>query len=72
MTSYDNLIAEGKIIGKAEGIAEGIAEGKAKIKYEIVKKAILKGYPVEEIADLVGISGQEVKKIIKEIESKKK
>ena len=60
MTSYDNLIAEGKIIGKGE------------TKYEIVKKAHLKGYPVEEIADLVGISGQEVKKIIEEIESKKK
>ena len=68
MTSYDNLIAEGKIIGKVEGKAEAMSE----IKYEIVKKAHLKGYPVEEIADLVGISGQEVRKIIEEIESKKK
>lgn len=63
MTSYDNLIAFGKLEGKAEGTTE--------TKYEVVKKAHSKGYPAEEIADLVGIPIQKVMEMIKEIESKK-
>jgi predicted transposase YdaD len=78
MTSYYNLIAFGKIKGieegraegKAEGIAEGKAEGITKAKYEVVKKAHLKGYPVEEIADLVGMPIQRVMEMIKEINSR--
>jgi len=66
LNSYRDLknsldYAEAK--GKAEGIAEGIAEGKAEGKVEIVKKAKVLGFSIEQIQQLTNLSIEEIEKI---------
>ncbi len=51
-------------------LQEEILEEKIKIeKLEIAKKSLKKGYPIEEIAEITGLSLEEVKKIEAEIKS---
>ena len=60
---------EGLLEGKAEGIAAGIAAGEAKGKaegkveerYQIAKKLLLKNMSIEEIADITGLSVDEIR-----------
>lgn len=56
--------ARGEARGKAEGIAEGIIKGENNMKYYIIKK-MLGRYPNEEIADISGLSVEEIEEIAK-------
>ncbi|MDR2563960.1 MAG: hypothetical protein LBC98_08480, partial [Prevotellaceae bacterium] len=51
--------------GRAEGEAIGRAEGEAKGKAEVVIRAAKKGYSLEDISDLTGLSLTEIDAILK-------
>ena len=53
-------IAEGKAAGIAEGKAAGIAEGKTEEKIEIARKMKLKGIEADMIAEVTGLSKEEI------------
>lgn len=55
---------EGKKEGRKEGRKIGIEEGKRDKEIEIVKKLNSLNTPIEKIAEIVGLSTEEVKKII--------
>ena len=56
--------AKGRAEGKAEGRAEGRAEGEAKAIFAMYKK----GYPVEQIADIMDKTVEETVLIIEKME----
>ena len=62
-TATDKARAEGRAEGKAEGKAEGRAEGKTEANIENAIKMKTKGYPIEDIADITGLSREEIEKI---------
>ena len=47
----------------AEGKAEGLDEGKTKGKNEIAINLLKKNYPIEEIAEITGLTEKEIKKL---------
>ena len=49
----------------AEGKAEGRAEGRAEERAEIVQKMLAKGMNTEDVAELTGLSTEEIRKLIK-------
>ena len=55
---------EGKMEGRAEGIAEGRAEGRAEGKVErnveIARNMKAKGYAIHDIADITGLTAEEI------------
>ena len=55
---YDIKNATAK--GKAEGLAEGEAKGEAKALYDTARKMKAKGYPAEAIAEMTGLSAEEI------------
>ena len=63
--------AEGREEGRAEGRAEGIVEGRAKgreqgraeEKIENARKMKMKGFSVNDIADITGLSLEEIEKL---------
>jgi predicted transposase/invertase (TIGR01784 family) len=55
--------AEGKVEGKAEGIAEGTTKGIAEAKAEDARNMKAKGYPVEDIQDITGLSPEQIEKL---------
>ena len=55
--------AEGKAIGLAEGRAEGRLEGKTEEKQEIAKKMKSKGFDINEISEITGLSVEEIENI---------
>ena len=57
---------EGKAEGLAEGRAEGLAEGEARANREIARKMLAKEMPVQDIAELTGISVSELKNLCKQ------
>jgi predicted transposase/invertase (TIGR01784 family) len=57
-------IAEGKAEGIAEGKAEGIAEGNLAAQKKMILKLFNRDFPVEEIAELVDLSVEQVQQII--------
>ncbi len=56
-------IAEGKAEGRAEGLAEGMVEGEKNKAKEIAKKMIEKGMEISEIANITGLSKEEIESI---------
>lgn len=56
-------LAEGRAEGLVEGRAEGLAEGRAEAKWEDARKMKSKGYPVADIAEITGLSIEEVEKL---------
>ena len=52
--------AEGEAIGRAEGRAEGLEEGEAKERIKNARKMKDKGYPIEDIAEITGLSSEEI------------
>ena len=60
-------LAQGRAEGKAQGLAEGRAEGRAEgLKEEKLlnaKKMKSKGYPIEDIAEITGLSKEEINKL---------
>ncbi len=47
----------------AASIEEIRQEGKQEGKQEIVKNMLLKGFKIEEIADITGLSAEEIEKL---------
>ncbi|MBP3841726.1 MAG: hypothetical protein IK997_06395, partial [Bacilli bacterium] len=47
---------EGLAEGRKEGIKEGIKEGRAEANLEAAKKMIEKGYSLDEVSDITGLS----------------
>ena len=60
-------LAEGLAKGHAEGLAKGHAEGHAEghkvAKYEDARKMKAKGYAVEDIAEITGLTVEEIKEL---------
>ena len=46
--------------GKAEGRAEGLAEGKDEANRENARKMKAKGYKADDIAEITGLSEEEI------------
>ncbi len=61
--SIDSSFEEGKIEGIIEGKAEGIIEGEIKGKIETATAMKKKGYAVSDIAEITGISAEEIEKL---------
>ena len=53
-------IAEGIEKGMAEGMEKGMAEGMSKAHYETARKMKAKGFDSKEIAELTGLTEQEI------------
>ena len=49
--------------GIKQGIEQGIERGREKNKLENAKRMKDKGYPLEEIADITGLSIEEIEKL---------
>ena len=49
--------------GRAEGRAEGFAEGEAKANRENARRMKTKGYPLKDIAEVTGLSPEEVERL---------
>ncbi len=56
-------LAEGREKGLAEGRAEGLAKGEKNKAEETAKKMLEKKYDLQDIADITGLSIEEIKKI---------
>ena len=59
-----NAINTAKKDGYAKGLAEGLAEGIKRRKVEIARKMLQRGMAVEEVAELMDMTVQEIKKIL--------
>jgi predicted transposase/invertase (TIGR01784 family) len=68
MSTYDQLIAKGKIIGEAQGLELAKAENEIKMR-ETIKRSLLKGLSVELIAEIHEVSLEYVQNIKIELES---
>ena len=53
-------VAEGKKEGLLEGEKKGLLEGEKKGKQETARKLLAKGFPPAEVADLTGLSREEI------------
>jgi len=53
----------GREEGREEGRQEGLAEGKEQEKLENARKMKVKGYPADDIAEITGLSPEEIKKL---------
>ena len=66
-TGFEAGLEEGRAAGlaegKLEGKAEGKTEGKAEFAREMARKLLAKGLPIEDIADITGLSAQELSSI---------
>ncbi len=65
--SLDTAREEGEIEGEQKGFMKGIIEGKIEGKIEIVKNALNKGLSVKMIAELTGMSAEEIEEINKKL-----
>ena len=57
---------EGEELGKKAGKLEGKIEGRIEGKTEIAKKLLSKKMPIEEIAEITGLTEEKVKELKKE------
>ena len=55
-------MAEGLEKGMAEGMEKGLAEGMEKAHYETARKMKAKGFDSKEIAELTGLTEQEIER----------
>jgi len=62
-TAEKKGVAKGKAEGLAEGKAEGLAEGELKGKIDIAKKMLSKGIDIEEIAEMTGLTAEQIKSL---------
>ena len=56
-------MAKGLADGMAKGMAKGKAEGKAEANYENARKMKLKGFPVEDISEITGLTPKEIESL---------
>ena len=54
-------VKEGMEKGMEEGMEKGIEKGKEETAKEIALKMLAKGYPVEEIADVLNLTAEQIK-----------
>ena len=57
-------LAEGREAGLAEGREAGLAEGKAEMQRELVLRMKAKGMDEQTVAELVGLSPEDVRGIV--------
>ena len=62
-TAEKTKFAEGRAEGIAEGRAEGIAKGRAEGIVEVAKKMLDKGMSAEVVADMTGLSLDQVSRL---------
>ena len=60
---YLNTFNSAEKKGHAEGLAEGRAEGRAEEKLENARRMKSKGYPLDDIADITGLTIEEIEKL---------
>ena len=60
---YFNCLDTAKKQGVEEGIAQGRAEGEQRKNLENAKKMKIKGYPLDDIADITGLTIEEIEKL---------
>ena len=60
---YLNTFNSAEKKGHAEGLAEGRAEGRSSEKNEIAKKMKAKGQPTDFIADITGLTIEEIERL---------
>ncbi len=60
---YNVSIADATERGKAEGLEEGRKEGSEKSKLEIAKNLKQKGMDIDTIAEVTGVSKEEIEKL---------
>ncbi len=53
---YEMILEEGELKGKTAGLRQGIKE-KA---YDTARRMLAKGYPMEDIAEITGLSEEEI------------
>ena len=61
---YDVEMKTNRELGEKEGEARGKMEGRKEKEVEIIKRLNFLNTPIEKIAEIVGLSTEEVKKII--------
>lgn len=61
VAAKEDGFAEGKTEGRAEGLAEGEARGKENKAREIALGMLTKGYAVDIISDLTGLTEDEIR-----------
>ncbi len=54
---------QGLAKGLAKGLAEGLAEGERKKAIESARKMLSKGFKIEDIRDITGLSIEEIEKL---------
>ena len=60
---YLNTVNSAEKKGHAEGLAEGRAEGRVEEKLENARRMKSKGYPLDDIADITGLTIEEIEKL---------
>ena len=58
-----NAIQTADMEALQRGRAEGLAEGRAEEKLATAKKMKAKGYPIDDIAEMTGLSPEEIEKL---------
>lgn len=59
-----NAINTAKKDGYAKGLAEGLAEGIKRRKVEIARKMLLRGMAVDDVAEVMDMTIQEIKEMM--------
>ena len=62
-STIKSALNKGREEGRAEGREEGLAEGEAKGHVEDARKMKAKGYAAEDIADITGLSIEEIARL---------
>ncbi len=52
--------AEGLAEGRAEGLAEGLAEGERNANLATARKMLAKGFSIDEICEITGLTKEEI------------
>ena len=60
---YLNTFNSAEKKGHAEGLAEGRVEGRAEEKLENARRMKSKGYPLDDIVDITGLTIEEIEKL---------
>ena len=63
MTTAEKLRKQGKQEGLEEGLEEGEKKGKQEAKLEDARRMLEKGYPIEDVCEITGLSLDEVEKL---------
>jgi predicted transposase/invertase (TIGR01784 family) len=58
---YEEGFLDGEAKGKAEGFLDGEIKGINDAKREMAKAMLLKGYPLEDVSLISGLSEEEIK-----------